>query len=134
MKKILATMLMVFIFSILFIDTVNIQSVYAKEMTTKKTYIKVQLVSVTQKQMKLKITNKGKKDFYFSELYTLKKRINNKWKKVEFKDNAMFAKTRIAEAGKSTMVKIKWKKYFKNNLTKGKYKIKHIRTKVFRIK
>ena len=38
------------------------------------------------KQVKLKIINKGDKDYYFYERFVLKKREKNKWKKIEFKE------------------------------------------------
>ena len=75
-----------------------------------------------------------KKDFYFSELFVLKKQGKNKWKKVKFSEKAVFCKTIVARSGKSITVKLKWKKFFGKNLSKGKYKIKFVKTKSFKIK
>lgn len=102
--------------------------------TTNKKDIRVKVISASSKQLKLKIVNKGKTDFYFSELFVLKKWKDGKWKKVRFKDDVVFRKTMVVEGGESITLKLKWKKYYGKKLSKGKYKIKFIRSKTFKVK
>lgn len=138
MKKILVTLLMMFIANgLMFVGNVN-QNVYGSTdeyaISTNKKYIKVKVISATKEQIKLRFINTGNKDFYFRENFVLKKRIKNKWKKVKFKEIVGFRLSVIAYKKTNTTVKLRWKRFFDNNLTKGKYKIKLVRTKTFRIK
>lgn len=116
----------------------DVRNIYASaedtRITTSKEHIEVKIISVSKKQIKIKIKNNGEQDFWFSELFSLKKRQNGKWKKVKFSDDALFRKTITVEGGKSITVKLKWKRFFDKKLSKGKYKIKFIRSKTFKIK
>lgn len=138
MKKVLITILIACVFSNLALTDYSVQNVYGgtneKKATTSKKQINVKVLSVTKKELKLKITNTGNKTFFYSELFALKKRVKNKWKKIQFKDNVFFAKTRTVRGKSSVIVKINWKKYFDKNLPKGKYKIKFVKAKTFKIK
>lgn len=137
MKRIIVTILIVCVFSNLSLVDFNVQNVYGstkgKSSVVKKKYIKVKIVSVTKKQLTLKITNKGDEYFHYYGGFTLKKRKKNKWKIVPFKEGVMFAKTRTVWGNSSNTVKFKWKKYFGTKLPKGKYKIKHVKVKKFTI-
>ena len=139
MKKVVIILLVCCIFSeLLFVYNDN-QNVYGSKVeyvsTKSKKYITVKVQSVTKKQLKLKITNKGEKNFYYWGGFTLKKRIKGKWKIVQFKEGIMFAKTRHTWGKSSTTVKFNWKKFFGKSLSKGRYKIKYARFyKTFRIK
>lgn len=137
MKKVVIILLVCCIFSeLLFVCNDN-QNVYASTekyaLARSKKYIKVKVQSVTEKQIKLKITNKGERIFYYWGGFVLKKRVKNKWKKVQF--NGYFPKTQETWGKSSTIVRFKWKKFFGRNLSRGKYKIKYARFyKTFRIK
>ena len=139
MKKVLVILLVCCVFSeLLFVYNGN-QNVYGStnkyDLAKSKKYIKVKVQSVTKKQLKLKITNKGERRFCYWGGFILKKRVKNKWKKVQFKEGVMFAKTRYTWGKSSTTVKFHWKKFFGKNLSKGRYKIKYARFyKTFRIK
>lgn len=118
---------------------VSQQNVYGSTdeylMTDNKKDMRVKIMSVNRKQLKLKLINKGNMDYCFDEEFILKKRVRNKWKKVQFKEKVGFRITMIAWKKKNTVVKVKWKKFFGRNLTRGKYKIKYARFyKTFRIK
>lgn len=136
MKKYLIVILIMF--SVLIFNAYNVSNVYAgsdkTNMTTSSRKVTVKVLKATKKQIKIKIKNNGKKDFYFSELFVLKKQGKNKWKKVKFSEKAVFCKTIVARSGKSITVKLKWKKLFGKNLSRGKYKIKLVKTKSFKIK
>ena len=139
MKKVVIILLVCCLFSeILFSYTGN-QSVYGKtveyQMTESKKHVKMKVLSVNKKQVKLKIINKGDKDYYFYERFVLKKREKNKWKKIEFKENVGFRMSMVAWKKSNTIIRVKWKKFFGKNLSKGRYKIKYARfNKTFRIK
>lgn len=139
MKKTLIIMLMICIFSNLVFICDGKRNIYGSTdeymVTENKKHIKVKVLSANRKQLKLNFINKGNKDFYFSEKFVLKKRVKNKWKKVKFKENVGFRITMIAWKNSNTTVKVKWKKFFGKNLSKGRYKIKYARFyKTFRIK
>lgn len=139
MKKVIVILLVCCLFSdILFMHN-GIQEVYGSTveypMTESKKHVKMKVLSVNKKQVKLKIINKGDKDYYFYERFVLKKREKNKWKKIEFKENVGFRMSMIAWKKSNTIIRVKWKKFFGKNLSKGRYKIKYARfNKTFRIK
>ena len=127
-RKVIIALLL--IAGILGTNIYDVRNIYASaedtRITTSKEHIEVKI--------KIKIKNNGEQDFWFSELFSLKKRQNGKWKKVKFSDDALFRKTITVEGGKSITVKLKWKRFFDKKLSKGKYKIKFIRSKTFKIK
>lgn len=140
MKKLIIILLVCCVFSeLLFVYNGN-ENIYGSTnkyaSTRSKKNIKVKVQSATKKQLKLKITNKGERSFYYWGGFVLKKHVKNKWKEVQFKEGGvMFAKTRCTWGKSSTTVKFKWKKFFGKNLSKGRYKIKYARfNKTFRIK
>lgn len=139
MKKVVIILLVCCIFSEMLFVYNGIQSVNGKTveypMTESKKHVKVKVLSANEKQLSLKFINKGDKDFYFGERFVLRKRVKNKWEKVEFKEKVGFRITMIAWKKRNTFVKVKWKKFFGKNLSKGRYKIKYARFyKTFRIK
>ena len=106
-----------------------------KKNSSSKKNITMKVLYISKKKIKLKFTNKGSQDFDYSLLFTLEKRVKGKWKKVKFKKDAKFPKCLFVLKGNSSITKkIIWKQYFDNNLSKGKYRIKWIHNKVFRIK
>ncbi len=138
MKRILM-ILMICIFSNVVFMNVFHQNVCGNTdeylMTDNKKDIRVKVMSANRKQLKLKLINKGNIDYCFGEEFILKKRVRNKWKKVQFKEKVGFRITMIAWKKKNTVVKVKWKRFFGRNLPRGKYKIKYARFyKTFRIK
>lgn len=137
MKKVIIILLVCCIFSELLIMCNDNQNVYGSTekyaLARSKKYIKVKVQSVTKKQIKLKITNKGERRFCYWGGFVLKKRVKNKWKKVQF--NGCFSKTQETWGKSSTIAKFKWKKFLGQNLSKGRYKMKYARFyKTFRIK
>jgi len=105
-----------------------------KNSSSKKN-ISMKVLCVSKKKIKIKFTNKGSQVFHYPLYFTLEKRVKGKWKKVKFKKRAVFTKTLCELKGNSsTTVKITWKPYFGKNLSKGKYRIKWVHNKVFRIK
>lgn len=139
MKKKIIILLVFCIFSEILFTYSGIQKVCGSTveypMTESKKYVKMKVLLVNKKQLKLKFINKGDKDYYFGEKFVLKKRVKNKWKKVKFKEKVGFRITMIAWKESNTVVKVKWKKFFGKNLSKGRYKIKYARFhKTFRIK
>lgn len=91
--------------------------------------------SATKKGLKLKVTNTSKRKFCYGGAFVLKKRVKNKWKKVQFKEPIMFVKTKTLWGKSSRTEKLKWKKFFGKNLSKGRYKIDYgLFYKTFRIK
>ena len=98
-------------------------------------YIKVKVQSATKKGLKLKVINTTKRKFFYGGAFVLKKRVKNKWKKVKFKGPIMFVKTKTLRGKSSRREKLKWKKFFGKNLSKGRYKIDYgLFYKNFRIK
>lgn len=91
-------------------------------MTESKKHVRIKVLSANEKQLRLKFINKGDKDFYYGERFVLRKRVKNKWEKVEFKKKVGFRITMIAWKKRNTIVKVKWKKFFGKNLSKGRYK------------
>ncbi len=91
-----------------------------------KKYIRLKVISVTDKKIKLKITNNGDVTFLYTEMdLTIKKKSQGKWKKIKFKKDAQFHKCldRV-EPNSSKTVTIKWKDYYnENQFEKGKYQI-----------
>ena len=102
--------------------------------TTKPNKICIKVIKCNKHNIKIKIINSGKEDFYYSKRFTLKKYTRKKWKKKKFKNGVAFAKTAVVKAYSQEYVTIKWKDYFKKKLRKGKYKIKLVKTKKFVIK
>lgn len=73
--------------------------------------------------------------YYFYERFVLKKREKNKWVKIKFKEKVGFRMSVVAWKKSNTIVKVKWKKFFGKNLSKGRYKIDYgLFYKTFRIK
>ena len=139
MKKVIITILIVCIFSNVLLTDYSVQNVYGstkeKKFTTGKKNIKVKVKLATKKQLKLKVTNITKRKFFYGGAFVLKKRVKNKWKKVKFKGPIMFVKTKTLWGKSSRIEKLKWKKFFGKNLSKGRYKIDYgLFYKTFRIK
>lgn len=67
----------------------------------------MKVLSVNKKQIKLKIINKGDKDYYFYERFVLKKREKNKWVKIKFKEKVGFRMSVVAWKKSNTIVKVK---------------------------
>ena len=138
MKKVLSIVLIICLFSGLIFTNSGIKNIYGKaddfSLTTNKKNIKVEIKSVSKKQIKLRFINKGNENFAFTESFTLKKRVNNKWKKVKWKKDVLISLTKIAWRKDKTIVKVKWKRFLGHNLSKGKYKLKYVKTVRFRIK
>ena len=128
-SKILWLMIIVIVLNIACITAWKNVSGDAKE-------IKVKIVKYNSKVIKIKLTNLSKKhEVMFYPGFNLKKLKNNKWKSVKFlPKQGVFAKTNILDIKESKIITIKWKKYFGKNLSKGKYKIKLVKSKRFRIK
>lgn len=116
-----------------FFNSIETKTVRASS-TTKADDIAVKIVSVNKRKIKIKITNKGTEDFYYSRSFELKKYTKNKWIKKKFKRGVTFAKTSVIEAHNHVYITIKWKDYFKKKLRKGRYKIKLVKTKTFTVK
>lgn len=139
MKKVLSIVLIICLFSGLVFTNSAIKNVYGKaddfSLTTNKKNIKVEIKSVSKKQIKLRFINKGNENFAFTELFTLKKRVNNKWKKVKWKKDVIRTLTaKIVWKKSKSIEKVKWKRFLGHNLSKGKYKLKYVKTVRFRIK
>lgn len=139
MKKMVIILLVCCIFSeMLFVqdDNQNVYgSTYKEELAKKGKYVKVKVQSATKKGLKLKVTNTSKRKFCYGGAFVLKKRVKNKWKKVQFKEPIMFVKTKTLWGKSSRTEKLKWKKFFGKNLSKGRYKIDYgLFYKTFRIK
>ena len=137
MKKIYIKIIVVAMLMVLFIYTANIRgdSYVQAQSTTSKKNITVKVVSVSKKKIKLKFTNKGRADFNYTPSFVLKKRKNGKWKKVKFKEDALFSKTLFKLKGNSSRTHtIVWKNFFDGNLSKGEYKITWVKDKKFKIK
>ena len=131
MKKIVSLIVfIVFLFNVRNVKEIS----YAKDITTSKKNITIKVEFATKKKIKLKFTNKGKKDFYFSGNFILKKFERGKWKRIQFKEDALFPKTMIVKGNNSIIVEYKWKKFFNNNLSKGKYKLKWVKNQKINIK
>ena len=71
MKKVLSIVLIICLFSGLVFTNSAIKYVYGKaddvSLTTNKKNIKVEIKSVSKKQIKLRFINSGRKDFTFTE-------------------------------------------------------------------
>lgn len=139
MKKVLSIVLIICLFSGLVFTNSAIKNVYGKaddvSLTTNKKNIKVEIKSVSKKQIKLRFINSGRKDFTFTEDFILKKRFNNKWKKVKWKKDVIRTLTaKIVWKKSKSIEKVKWKRFLGHNLSKGKYKLKYVKTVRFRIK
>ena len=93
MKKVLSIVLFICLFSGLVFTNSGIKNIYGKaddfSLTTNEKNIKVEIKSVSKKQIKLRFINSGRKDFTFTEDFILKKRVNNKWKKVKWKKDVI---------------------------------------------
>lgn len=138
MEKIFKMILLLSLFSLLVLNAGNITAVsHIKKTTTSKSYsvnnCKMKILSVSKKRIILKFTNNGICNFEYPMYFTLKKYKKGKWKKIDFKAKVP-KELYTLERNSSIIKKIVWKKFFKVNLTKGKYKIKWIRTKEFKIK
>ena len=130
MKKIIK-IIIIFILIFTFSYTANIE----REAYGKKKDIKMNILFVSNKKIVMDFTNKNDQELYYTLSFTLKKYNKGKWKKVQFKDNAKFPKCLCVLKGNSKRKeKIIWRDYFDTNLKKGKYKIKWIGTKTFKIK
>jgi len=105
-----------------------------KKNSSSKKNISMKVLCVSKKKIKIKFTNKGSQNFYYYPYFILEKRVKGKWKKVKFKKDAMFAKTAFVPGNSSWTIKIIWKQYFDKNLSKGKYRIKLVHNKVFKVK
>ena len=138
MKKVLVTTLIICLFCDFVFTSNSMQNVYGQtdefSLTTNKENIKVEIKSASKKQIKLRFINKGNENFAFTEFFTLKKQVNNKWKKVKWKKDVEVSLTKIAWRKDKTIVKVKWKRFLGHNLSKGKYKLKYVKTVKFRIK
>ena len=134
MKKALSIVLFICLFSGLVFTNSGIKNIYGKaddfSLTTNKKNIKVEIKSVSKKQIKLRFINSGRKDFTFTEDFILKKRVNNKWKK----DVIRTLTAKIVWKKSKSIEKVKWKRFLGHNLSKGKYKLKYVKTVRFRIK
>ncbi|MCM1246608.1 MAG: hypothetical protein NC293_13275 [Roseburia sp.] len=95
----------------------------------------MEVVRVSQKGIKLRFINKGNKYYSYTEVFRLRKWENGKWRKVKFKEGTGFSKAlHILVINGSNVQEMKWKQYFDDYLTKGKYKIgwQNTRRKVFK--
>lgn len=91
-----------------------------------KKYIRLKVVSATDKKIKLKIINNGDKTFLYTEMdLKIKKKSQGEWKKIKFKKDVLFHKClERVEPNSSKTVTIKWKDYYnENQFNKGKYQI-----------
>lgn len=96
--------------------------------TSNKTWgkrnVKMEVVRVSPKEIKLKFINKGNKYYIYTEVFGLRKWKNGKWRKVKFKERAAFSKgLNVLKISGNNVKEVKWKQYFDDYLTKGKYKI-----------
>lgn len=100
-----------------------------------KRNIRMEVVRVSPKGIKLRFINKGNKYYVYTEVFRLRKWKNGKWRKVKFKERAVFSKgLNVLKINGNDVREVKWKQYFDDYLTKGKYKIgwQNMRGKVFK--
>ncbi len=106
------------------IYTVPFGGIRTANKTWGKRNVKMEVVRVSKKKIKLKLTNKGNKYYLYTEVFRLRKWKNGKWRKVKFKERAAFSKgLNVLTINGSNVQEVKWKQYFDDYLTKGKYKI-----------
>lgn len=98
--------------------------------------IKTNVIKVNKKFVKISIKNKSKKyRVFYHPGFELEKYKNKKWKRIRFKTKkAYFARTAVLDKREKRIVKIKWKDYYKKNLSKGKYRLHLVRNNIFHIK
>lgn len=102
--------------------------------TTSKKNINVEIEKVNKKYIKIKLTNNGDEDLYYWRGFELKKKKGKAWKKINYKKPFKFPKTSVLKVNETKTYKIKWKKYYGKKLSKGKYKIRLVKTRKFSIK
>ncbi len=105
---------------IVFVIVFNSTEVYARS----EKELKMTIYSVSKKQIKIKFINKGNsRKGYSAQGFKLYKRKKGRWIAVK-----RVSKTPkhlcYVKAGASKRETIVWKKHYKKNLTKGRYKIK----------
>lgn len=112
---------------------------YGARQTASKAWvkrnIKMKVVRVSPKGIKLRFINKGNKYYVYTEVFRLKKWKDGKWRKVKFKERVGFSKgLNVLKINGNDVKEVKWKQYFDDYLTKGKYKIgwQNMRGKVFK--
>lgn len=96
--------------------------------TSNKTWgkrnVRMEVVRVSPSGIKLRFINKGNKYYIYTEVFRLRKWKNGKWRKVKFKERAAFSKgLNVLKINGNDVKEVKWKQYFDDYLTKGKYKI-----------
>ena len=107
--------------------------VHYVEAANPKKKVVVKVVSASKRKIKIKVTNNKKKELFYSKQFSLKKYKGGTWKKIPI--NRKFTQLlKYLKEGDSVTYKITWKEYLGENLSKGKYKIKWIKTTVFNIK
>lgn len=102
-----------------------------------KKNIGMEILDVTNKKIKLKLINQGNKYYLYTPVFTLKRYQNGKWKRVRFKKSFPFSKAfYVLRINGSDLQQVKWKQYFRKNLSNGKYMIgwKNMRGEVFKSK
>ena len=95
--------------------------------------LEMKIISATSKKIEIVIVNKGNDIAGYSKIFTLYKFNKGKWKEIK-----RFSKTPKClcpiKKNNSKSEKIICRKHFKRRLSKGKYKIKWVKTKKFSIK
>lgn len=89
-----------------------------------KDYVKVKVISATNKKFKVKITNAGDEKHDYSQTFKLKIKKNGKWRNLKFEKEVPICKCiPYINPHSSKTLTIRWKKYYNKPLKKGKYKI-----------
>ena len=110
------------------------KNIEAREnVTTKLQKVTVEITKVNKEYIEIILVNTGKEYFPYWGGFTLEKLEQQKWQRKNHINGITFPKTKTLTAYSTKIIRIRWKDYYGSNLSRGKYKIKLVKEKIFDI-